>query len=61
MQLEIILNFVTSSELLFPEQFCNLFRIKYSLFQQGVLGERYKLPQWGSGRSPEAKAVLGFT
>jgi len=58
MQLKIILNGVTSLELLFFGAFLLLFRIKYCLFQQGCLGERCKLP-WGG--APEAEAFLGFT
>jgi len=60
MQSKIMLIGVTSSELLFPKHFYNLFRIKYCLFQQGGLGERCRLPQCGPGRSPGSQSIFRF-
>jgi len=59
MQSKIILIGVTSSKLLFSEQFC--IRIKYCFFQQGVWGSAARFSSGVLGGAPEAKAFFGFT
>jgi len=49
MQSKILLIGVTSSELLFPEHFCNYFEQNIAYFSKGILGRGGGgcLPQWG--------------